>query len=56
MYSHNATRGKPKTKKTPTVLIGTCKTNKEIPKHTVPRPRMKNHLVVISIVYYLAFK
>jgi hypothetical protein len=48
-YNHNATRGKPIIKKTIIVLIGICKTNKEIPKHIVPIPRMKSHCVVIFI-------
>ena len=55
-YSHNATRGKLKTKKTVIVLIGMCKTNKEIPKQTLPMPRMKTHRVVISIISYCVFK
>ena len=42
------------TKKTLIVLIGICKTNKEIPKQTVPIPRMKTHRVVISIIYDFA--
>jgi hypothetical protein len=44
------------TKKTVIDLIGICKTNKEIPKQTVPIPRMKTHRVVISIIYYFALK
>jgi hypothetical protein len=48
-YNHNATSGKPITKKTTIVLIGICKTNKETPKHTVPIPRMKIHRVVMFI-------
>ena len=29
--------------------MGICKTNREIPEHTVPIPRIKIHCVVISI-------
>jgi hypothetical protein len=48
MYNHKATRGKPIAKKMIVVLIGICKTNREIPKQTVPIPRIKIHCVVIS--------
>jgi hypothetical protein len=45
-YNQNRIKGIPITKNTPIVRIGTRKTNKNIPKHTVAMPRAENQRVV----------
>ena len=54
-YNHNATSGKPIAKNTMIVLIGTRKTNSDIPKHNVPMPRTKTQRVAVSIFSPIAY-
>jgi len=46
MYNHRKTTGTPSAKNTSIVRIGTLNTNKDIPKSTVPIPRVTSHLFV----------
>ena len=51
-YSHNKIKGIPNAKNTPIVRIGIRKTNNDIPKHTVAKPRVKiQRFVRLSTIY-----
>ena len=49
-YNHSATTGTPIMKKTMIVRIGTRSTNNEMPKITVPIPRIESQRAVISML------
>ena len=52
IYSHNKIKGIPNAKNMPIVRIGIRKTNNDIPKHNVAKPRVKiQRLVMLSTIY-----